>query len=304
MYAIAAFYKFAPLTESRLEALRTCLLAAAESAGVVGLVLLSGEGCNGTVAAEPAGLTLFKDTLRAEPEFADIEFKDSRSERRPFRRFTVDRRRELITLKQEVEAPGADTYLSPEAWHARLSGDDSVIVLDVRNTYETELGIFKGAVTLPIDKFSDLPKVVAESGLSKDRPVLMYCTGGIRCEKALPALKQQGFGEVYQLHGGILRYLEAFPEGHFQGECFVFDHRVAVDARLEPSQRWSLCPLCGNPAEHHLACAECSAATVLCRRCAGEPLKQACSKNCAYHLRRKASNGLKAPCRGGQVAGK
>jgi len=285
MYRIAAFYKFTPLPERRVLELKEALEFEAQRRGVLGLVLLGPEGCNATVAAPTAeGLEGFLTFLKGNSEFGDLEYKESECRRKPFRRFKVDIRAELITLKRSTPPPSAESYLSPREWHDRLSrsGDQAPIVLDVRNSYETALGVFREAVTLPIDKFSQFPEAVKMFPLSKDRPVLMYCTGGIRCEKALGELQQQGFKEVYQLHGGILKYLEAYPEGYFQGECFVFDHRVAVDSRLKPSTRYSLCPHCGNPAEQAISCGECGVSAVVCDRCLKDQSRRACSKNCAY----------------------
>jgi UPF0176 protein len=289
MFRIAAFYKFIPLSPERIGELHDQLLCAAAAEEVVGLVLLGREGINATVAGTPAGVLSFMAVVKRASEFENIDWKESWSERRPFRRFKIDRRAEIVTLKKNVPSPPAESYLSPLEWHARLARGEPVTVLDVRNRYETELGVFAGAVTLPIERFSDLPGAIAGAALPRERPVLMYCTGGIRCEKALGELKGQGFREVFQLHGGILKYLEEFPEGHFRGECFVFDHRVAVDSKLKPTERYALCPHCGDPGEERAICRECGQNVVLCRRCGADEYRLACSKNCAYHLRRRST---------------
>lgn len=289
MYRIAAFYKFISLSSSAVEALSAHLERVAASENVVGLVVLGEEGINGTVAALPGALDRFIEVVRTSPGFADLSAKMSESERRPFRRFKVDRRGEIVTLKRDVPPAPAESYLTPAEWHVRLAGNEPLTVLDVRNRYETELGVFEGAVTLPIDRFSDLPAAVETANLPRERPVLMYCTGGIRCEKALGELQRQGFEKVYQLQGGILKYLEEFPEGAFAGECFVFDHRVALDRQLRPTRRYALCPHCGNPGEEAVHCRSCGTAATLCRRCCADENRLACSKNCAYHLRRKAA---------------
>jgi len=288
MYSIAAFYKFAPLSEQRVLDLRASLNQAARSHEIVGLLLLGPEGCNGTVAGQRDSLDAFLHSVRGEGEFRELEVKYSTSERRPFRRFKIDLRQELITLRRGGEIANEESYLSPTEWHSWLrSENEQPIVLDVRNDYETALGVFTGAVTLPIDKFSQFPEAVAAANIPRDKPVLMYCTGGIRCEKALVELQRQGFERVYQLHGGILKYLEEYPEGSFEGECFVFDHRVAVDRFLQPSTRYSLCPHCGDPAEERISCSECGTSTVVCVECLKLTERRACSKNCAYHLRRR-----------------
>jgi UPF0176 protein len=292
MYRIAAFYKFSPLTAERVTELKKGLEGAAARTGVLGLLLLGPEGCNATVAAPTKeGLAEFLGAVREFPEFADLEHKESESVKRPFRRFKIDLRAELITIKKSTPPPPTETYLSPREWHNRLSegGGRLPVVLDVRNDYETALGVFKGAVTLPIDKFSQFPEAINAASIPKDSPVLMYCTGGIRCEKAIVELQQQGFQEVYQLHGGILKYMEEFPEGHFQGECFVFDHRVAVDTHLQPTKRYALCPHCGDPAERRIVCRECGVEAIVCDACLTSADRYSCSKNCAYHQRRRAA---------------
>lgn len=292
MYSVAAFYRFVPLSAERAREIEGALSIAAQTHGIVGLLLLGPEGCNGTVAGEGGALEPFLEALRGVAEFRDIECKLSASQKRPFRRFKIDRRPELITLKRGGETASGDTYLSPREWHAWLSSErEPPIVLDVRNDYETSLGVFKGAVTLPIEKFSQFPEAVAAANIPRDRPVVMYCTGGIRCEKALVELERQGFQRLFQLQGGILKYLEEFPDGLFEGECFVFDHRVAVDRHLNPSTRYALCPHCGDPAEGRVYCGECGVEAVICARCQESPHRRACSKNCAYHLRRRGVRG-------------
>jgi UPF0176 protein len=156
------------------------------------------------------------------------------------------------------------------------------VILDTRNDYEVEIGKFRGARDFALKEFSDFPRAVAESGIAKDAPVLMYCTGGIRCEKAILEMNAQGYKNVHQLDGGILNYLEKFPDQGFDGECFVFDYRVAVDQKLQPTQKYKLCPHCGQPADKPISCAKCGTEAVICRHCTGQSAVT-CSKNCAHH---------------------
>jgi UPF0176 protein len=186
-----------------------------------------------------------------------IVFKDSTAPRAVFGKWSVKRKPELITFKQEGVAPaGKRNHLAPSAWKAMLSRDD-VVVLDTRNTYESAIGTFRDAVAPDIRHFSEFPDAVRAAGIPKDKTVLLYCTGGIRCEKAVIAMEQQGYRNVYQLEGGILAYLEQFPDDAFDGECFVFDERVAVDQRLQPSNTYRLCAECGDPAASDV-CGKCA----------------------------------------------
>jgi len=288
-YRVTAFYRFAVLAEESLSLLKLDLTDFAKREGVLGLVLLGKEGINGTVAGPEQGIWNFKAKLRTINGFEELEFKDSESEVRPFRRFKVDIRPEIVTLKKNVASPihKDPTHLSPEEWQAVIDSTDEFLMIDVRNEYETAIGKFEGAVDPKLQKFSDFPKFLEEQAIPKDKKVLMYCTGGIRCEKALHEMKQRGFESVFQLDGGILKYLEVFPHRSFEGECFVFDHRVSVDQQLQPSKQYKLCPHCGNPGDKIIICRECNSSAVVCVKCFCEESNRTCSKNCAHHSKRK-----------------
>ncbi|HSX25283.1 MAG TPA: rhodanese-like domain-containing protein, partial [Candidatus Andersenbacteria bacterium] len=167
-------------------------------------------------------------------------------------------------------------------FHEMMQKED-VIILDTRNAYETKIGTFQNAVDPKLDSFYQFPKFVEKSAIPKDKPVLMYCTSGIRCEKASEEMKHQGYQEVYQLDGGITNYLKEYPTGNWNGECFVFDHRVAVDSALQPSKRYALCPRCGNPGDVQTNCTICNAECKLCTECL-QQAPAACSKRCRNEI--------------------
>ena len=152
--------------------------------------------------------------------------------------------------------------------------------------------MFENAIDPKIAKFSDFKNFMEREALPKDKKLFLYCTGGIRCEKAVPEVMRLGYKNVYQLEGGILKYLEEYPEGHFKGECFVFDRRVSVDSNLKPTNMYSSCPHCGNPGKERIACSNCGCDTVVCHRCVSRADRNACSKNCAHHIRRKAATSV------------
>ncbi len=287
LFSVTAFYRFSPISSEKIMPTREQILAAGKEWGICGLVLVGSEGLNGTVAGAPDSIQKFKEFLLALPGFSEIEFKDSETHSKPFRRFCVDLRKEIVTLKEGVPLPDQrEGHLSPQEWQKVLDTEKDIVLIDTRNIYETQIGKFKGAIDPKLTKFSEFPSYVENSGLDKNKKILMYCTGGIRCEKAYFAMKERGFREVYQLDGGILKYLEEFPDRNFEGECFVFDHRVAVDQKLNSSTRYKLCPHCGNPGEKFVICVRCDKEGVVCEECFKDEARRTCSKNCAHHARR------------------
>lgn len=290
---ITAFYRFVDVPTEKIADIKNAIQEFGELNDIRGLVLIASEGFNGTVAATPEGISLFKAYLRENWLPQDQIFKDSWAATNPFRRFKADIRKEIVSLfddsidvQRQIDP---NSYLNPEEWDRILQTEaENVVLLDTRNTYETRVGKFVGAVDPCISVFSDFPKFVAESNIPKDKKILMYCTGGIRCEKASLSMKRAGYDKVYQLEGGILRYLQERPRHLFEGECFVFDHRVAVDQDLQPSTRYSLCPHCGDPAEQLISCCYCSGTRKICDRCMNSLPELSCSKNCRHHLDLKA----------------
>jgi UPF0176 protein len=280
MYTVTAFYHFTPLSE--LESLRQRLLDACEDLGIQGLTLLAPEGINGTVSGRDSAITQWKEILS---EIAPgITFKDSPSKDIAFKRNFVKIRESIVNIGDASIVPnGKNNHITPDEWNAMITSDD-VIVLDVRNAYETEIGTFKGAIDPKTESFQEFPEYVKNCKIPKDKKVLMCCTGGIRCEKASIEMQRQGYKHVYQLKGGILQYIKEHPNMLFEGECFVFDHRAAVDQMLQPSQKYSLCPHCGDPGDRHIQCARCSCAQVICHRCQKQKHRIACSKDCAHKL--------------------
>jgi UPF0176 protein len=251
---VAAFYRFAALEE--LPALRRELLQLADAAGVRGTILLAGEGVNGTISGPDAGVQAVLERLRQVVGLEQLQAKFSRSGAQAFHRLKVRLKREIVSLGQpEVQpylASAVGTHVPPQQWDA-LIADPDTLVIDTRNAYEVAIGTFAGAIDPGTESFREFPHwverelrpLVAER---QPKAIAMFCTGGIRCEKATAYLQQQGFAGVHHLQGGILRYLEEIPEqgSSWRGECFVFDQRVAVNHRLEPGEH-SLCHACGLP---------------------------------------------------------
>lgn len=282
MYSISALYKFTPLEAHRLAELQKQLQTLGDERKLCGLLLIAEEGVNGTIAGDEMPMKMFEDTMIE--LFGPIVFKRSQSINKPFKRYKVKVREEIVTIGDPHMHPDSDQHrhISAEEWH-RVLDEEDVIVIDARNAYETAIGTFKGAVDPKLKTFQDFPGYVREANIPKTKKVLLYCTGGIRCEKAKLAMEKEGYTNVYQLQGGILKYLEEFPEGHFRGECFVFDHRVAVDQHLQPSQKYHLCPHCGDPGNEHISCVRCNEKAVICVACKDKE-KVSCSKDCANRM--------------------
>ncbi len=247
-FLVAALYHF--VSVPRFESLREPLQTLCEENGVKGTLLLAHEGINGTIGGPDAGVKTVLAFLRAQPEFAALEHKESRASKMPFLRMKVKLKKEIVTMGVENIDPNkvVGTYVAPQDWNALISDPDT-IVIDTRNDYETAIGIFRGAVDPNTKTFREFPDWVRNNtGLHNKPKIAMYCTGGIRCEKATAFMKEQGFEEVYHLKGGILKYLEEIPqeESLWDGACFVFDERVSVEHGLKEGEH-KLCHACRNP---------------------------------------------------------
>lgn len=246
MYEVSTFYSLAPLDlEVRRQMQQTLETWPGGSLPLRGLVLLAPDGINATIAGQLQDVEAIEQWLGQNLPLSRC--KRSRCQEAPFRRWKIQLRRETITSGPMAQGSGpSDGHLSPEEWHQMLQRED-VLVLDVRNDYEVKLGKFRGAINPQTRNFTEFADFAATLAVQPERPVLAYCTGGIRCEKAVPYLKARGLKQVYQLEGGILHYLERFPDGAFEGDCFVFDDRIALNSRLEPTGRHQRCPECGQP---------------------------------------------------------
>ncbi|MEM6337068.1 MAG: rhodanese-related sulfurtransferase [Bacteroidota bacterium] len=245
---VLAFYAFVPLPDYKL--LRSPLLQLCDLNGLQGSILLAEEGINGTVAGSAAGIQALDAWLDADGRFGHREAKYAKANEMPFKRMKVRLKREIVSLGQHGIDPTRETgtYVEPAAWNELISSPD-VVVIDTRNDYEIEAGTFEGAIDPQTPTFRDFPAFVeAELDPAQHTKVAMFCTGGIRCEKATAYLLQEGFRDVYHLKGGILNYLEYVDpeESMWQGECFVFDERVTVDHALQPGS-FGLCFGCKRP---------------------------------------------------------
>jgi len=251
VHPVILFYKYVAIPEP--ESLAMAQRALCVALGLKGRVLIATEGINGTLAGPRAAVEEYVAALRALEFFRDIEIKASAGDAQTFRKLIVKVRPEIVTLGAGPLVPDHGNHLSPEEWKRVLEEDPEVVVLDVRNRYESAAGKFANAVACDIEHFRELPDYVPQLEALKDRKVLMYCTGGIRCEKASALLRNKGFTNVFQLHGGIVTYQEQFGNAHWLGECFVFDERMTtrVDEAMVPIGR---CAHTGRPTNRFVNC--------------------------------------------------
>lgn len=244
---IITLYQFKKL--ENLPEIKAILKSAMDEFSVLGTIIIAEEGFNATVAGSLSDIAKFVEILK-DTFGTDLTYKSSFHATRPFLKAKVRIKREIVALRQAVEIEkGSGTHVKSADWNEIIS-DEKTIVLDARNDYEVEVGTFRGAVNPNIEKFSDLPKFIAENyNPNEHKRIAMFCTGGIRCEKFAPFMKTLGYEEIYQLEGGILKYLEETPanESLWEGECFVFDDRIAVDNNLQPGKTEDPRPLSANP---------------------------------------------------------
>lgn len=248
MYHVAALYKFTELKDP--DALKDRLLPEMKARKISGTLIFATEGVNGTVAGSKQALNWLIEELGAATTLNPEDVKWSTASEQPFKRTKIKIKPEIVTLREDGVDAANNTgeFVSPDDWN-KLLEDPETIVIDTRNFYETGIGTFKGAVDPKTESFTDFPDYVQKTlDPDKNEKVAMFCTGGIRCEKASAYMKKLGFKNVYQLHGGILKYLETMPpeQSLWEGECFVFDDRVAVRHGLEEGTS-VMCYGCGYP---------------------------------------------------------
>ncbi|NJN85769.1 MAG: rhodanese-related sulfurtransferase [Leptolyngbyaceae cyanobacterium SL_7_1] len=274
-FTVATFYKFIPLPDAA--ELRGAIEQICQQENIKGTILLASEGINGTIAGSATAIEQVLTFLRGDSRLADLEYKRSLTDTLPFNRLKVKLKPEIVTMGIPQVSPidRVGTPVDPSDWNALIS-DPNVLVIDTRKPAEIKVGTFKGAHNPRINSFRDFPDYVRQLDPAKHSKIAMFCTGGIRCEKASAYMLNQGFQEVYQLKGGILKYLEEIPpeQSLWQGECFVFDQRVALDHQLE-SGTHRLCNACGHPLSESDRQSPLYQAGVGCPFCADARLSEA-----------------------------
>lgn len=259
---------------------------------LLGRIIVSAEGLNGTVSGLAADCEAYMQYLRNDPRIGEIQFKIEEYESHAFKKLHVRVKNEIVNSDLPVN-PNVQTgkHLDP-ADFKRMLDDPEVVLVDMRSNYEHSVGRFKGAITFDMENLRELPAHISEIEHLRDKKIVTYCTGGIKCEKASAYLLERGFENVYQLHGGIIRYgLEEGGE-NFDGKCYVFDNRVAVEVNRVNPEIISACHVCGTACDRMVNCAnsECNRHVPICVNC-GEKLAGACSPTCQDHPAKRPYDG-------------
>lgn len=289
MHHIILYYYFTPISEPKRFCQlhkRTCQLL-----NLKGRVYVAREGINGTLAGLPEDIALYKEYLRALPGFENTAFKDDTHDSMPFAKLIVKTRPEIVTLKSDIPVDPTKQhgkYLEPEEWRQLLESQEDFTLLDVRNDSETKIGHFEGAVKPEVNNFYDFPQWLDQAKLDKNKKVLMYCTGGIRCEKFSLLMQKKGFKDVYQLHGGILNYAKQVGDAHYKGKCFVFDDRLSVPVEKNQKEPLARCEITGQPCDSYLNCANMDCNRLfICSEEGAQKYQGCCSEKCMNVKRRR-----------------
>ncbi len=310
-FNIVSFYQFTPIPIQQLPSIKQKLLQQGQKKAIRGLILLSADGINATLTWQGEKKNYLKH-IEQLTGIKNVLYKQSTSHTWSFKNLRIKIKQSIITMEKKMgkdmekkmtaskntpnkseahpkpsppSTPPHPQALSPTE-SQKLLQNKNIAILDIRNYYEVDIGRFKNAKYLKdMKEFSEFPQKLKHTPLNKNQKTLIYCTGGIRCEKALKEMQKQGFKDVHLLKGGILNYLKEFPNKNFEGECFVFDKRVAINQQGQPSQKYTLCPHCGQAANQAKTCLHCKKTFKICQRCLQKKLKflQTCSKNCTYH---------------------
>lgn len=268
---VLLYYKFVEVKDPVFETIQHKYVC--DGIGLKGRIIIASEGINGTVAGSSAQLKKYVDYMDTHPYFSEIVFKRSYANKMPFGKMIVKCRDEIVTLGKKVNIKNTGKYLKPSELHKLFENNEEMVLVDMRNNYEFEVGRFDNAIQPNTTKFYELPKKIKNLKINKNKKVVTYCTGGIRCEKATALLKEVGFEDVYQLEGGIVKYLEKYPDGHFKGKNFVFDKRMVTNADTPSGKAvLSKCSICNEPSDRYIDCTEpkCHALFLCCKNCEKE----------------------------------
>lgn len=286
MYKVLLYYKYVNIPDAKQFAAEH--LALCKKLNILGRIIIADEGINGTCAGLVKDIEKYKQVLKANSLFADVEFKESFEDFNPFHKIFVRYRDELVTLgKNEVKIGNKAAYMNPDELQKLYDSGEEFAIVDMRNEYEARVGRFKNALTFDVENFRELPEQIARINYLKDKKVVAYCTGGVRCEKGSALLRQSGFENVYQLHGGIDQYAKKYPKGYFEGKMYVFDSRVAVSFdQSEDRKIVAQCYHCGHPNDDYINCANasCNKRLIMCLSCQ-EKFQRSCSQDCARRSR-------------------
>lgn len=292
-HRVLLYYNFTPVPDPRT--VRDEMEAFCLQNNLLGRILIASEGLNGTVSGTTEDTQAYIDWIGQHPVFHDTEFKIDTVPGHTFLKLHVRVKNEIVHLGVDQLDPTTplDNYIEPDQFRDLLDNPDpDTIILDARSNYETAVGKFKGALTLDIDNFRELPQALDQLEDLKDKKIVTYCTGGIKCEKVSRLMIERGFKDVQQLHGGIIRYGHEAGGEHFEGSCYVFDQRVVVPVNEVNPSVAGHCKICNGPTETMINCAnpDCNDHFLICEDCANRQ-EGCCSDTCMQHPRRRTWDG-------------
>lgn len=287
VFKVISFYRYVAL--ENLETLHKEIAQKCSELGILGRILLAHEGINGAVCGEEKCLITFQSFL--ENSFPGLSYREQECREQAYHKLVVRVRKEIVAFGKEVSVEQRGKHLSPKELHSWYENKEDFIIIDARNKIEAGVGKFQNAIILPITSFREFPDVIKKFDSLKEKKVVMYCTAGIRCEKASAYMKQEGFEHVYQVDGGIINYMNQYPQGHYEGACFVFDDRLSsyVDRPI------SACALCDKACAEFTNCynLDCDRLFISCRSCR-EKMMNTCSSSCMDAPRQRKSREKKA----------
>ena len=283
---ISSFYKYIGIDDPvkfQQEHLVLC-----KSLNLKGRILLGEEGINGSVCGKKSDIEKYKSALKSNPLFSDMDFKEQETEKPAFRKMFVRVRKEIVHSQLEVDLKNTAPYITPEQLKQMLDKNEDFVLVDVRNNYESKIGQFKNAITLNINNFRDLPNSISEIKNLQNKKIVTYCTGGIRCEKASAFLMEKGFENVHQLMGGILKYGEEYPDTYWEGKCFVFDDRLAIEINEKNINPLTDCAWCNKKCDDYINChnLDCDKLFICCNECM-EKYNKSCCEECTNSTKRR-----------------
>ncbi|MBI2657224.1 rhodanese-related sulfurtransferase [Candidatus Woesearchaeota archaeon] len=288
-FVVASFYKYVGIEDPlklRNEQLELC-----QSLNLKGRILIGNEGINGSVCGKKHAVGEYKAKMAEGSLFSGMEFKEQGAQKQAFSRLYISVRKEIVHFGAKVDLRNTAQFLEPKQLKEWLDNNEDLVLVDMRNDYESKIGKFRNAVTLSIGNFRDLPSAVDGIKSLKDKKIVAYCTGGIRCEKASAFLKESGFSNVYQLKGGILKFGEQFPDTYWEGRCFVFDERIAIGLNKSKNDPIAVCGLCSKKAENYINChnLDCDKLFSCCDDCLFK-YNASCSDDCSTAPKRRKRN--------------
>ena len=282
MFNVITFYKYKALENPRYWMHKFKWICS--ELNLLGRILVAEEGVNGAVCGKKENIEEFKRKIRESEEFSDLTFREQNCKEQVYHKLTVKTRDEIVFFGSKVDLDKRGKHIEPEKLKLMLDNKEKIILLDARDEHEHKVGKFKDAITLPINNFREFSDTAKNLEPYKKEKIVMYCTGGIRCEKSSAFLKQNGFDKVYQLKGGIIDFINKFPNTYFEGSCFVFDDRLTASS----GKPIAACIHCGKKSDSYLNChnLDCDELFVSCDECSRK-YNYCCSVECKISPRQR-----------------